>query len=270
MDLYTKTSAKTSMIFMKSFSTSFSFSSLLFPIPIRRDIANIYGLVRVADEIVDTYRQADSLEILDNLEKETYSSINRGYSANPIVHSFAQTARHYTIDKLLVKSFFASMRQDLKMNNHTKESIEKYIYGSAEVVGLMCLKVFCDGDEQLYNKLTPGARSLGSMYQKVNFLRDLSGDKLELGRTYFPGLEKGLTENSKKRIISDMRKELTNADEALDELPASAKKAVKLSRYYYGALLDKLDKTPAEQIMSSRIRISNIYKFWLMAKVLFQ
>lgn len=256
------------MIFLKSFSTSFSFSSALFPKSIRRHIANIYGLVRIADEIVDTYRGEDALEILNQLEEETYRAINRKYSSNPIVHSFAQTAIKYDIDRSLIKAFFSSMRADLRVVKHTEKSIDSYIYGSAEVIGLMCLNVFCEGDKNLYDQLAPAARSLGSVYQRVNFLRDLSPDIEDLGRTYFPEMKNGITESSKNKAIARIISDLEKANADLEKLPQSSRKAVRLSRDYYSALLAKLQKTPATEIMNRRIRINNLHKIWMLVKVL--
>lgn len=269
MDLYTQTSERSSKIFMKSFSTSFSFSSLLFPKETRQHIANIYGLVRIADEIVDTYMKSDSLEILNNLEEETYKSLKRKYSVNPIVHSFALTAVRFDIGKNLIKPFFDSMRDDITLKKHTEESISIYIYGSAEVIGLMCLKIFCDGDEKQYKDLSPGARALGSAYQKINFLRDLSSDSKDLGRTYFPQMKDGITNEAKNRVVAEMRTELSIAGSALTKLPQSAQKAVKLSKEYYSTLLDKLEKTDISEIMENRVRVNNAHKMWLFARVIF-
>lgn len=268
MELYTKTSQKASMIFLKSFSTSFSFSSLLFPVKMRQHIANIYGLVRIADEIVDTYRGPDSLEILNLLEEETYQALARGYSANPIVHSFVLSALQYDIDTKLIRAFFASMREDLTVFKHTSKSIDKYVYGSAEVIGLMCLKVFCEGNKKMYNELSESARSLGSVYQRVNFLRDLSNDIDGLGRIYFPEMKNGINEDSKNKAIERILSDLEKANANLDKLPQSSRKAVKLSRDYYSALLYKLQKTTVADIMNRRIRINNAHKIWMFVKVL--
>jgi len=269
MELYTQTSAKISDDLLRAYSTSFGFSSLLFPKRVRSHIANVYGLVRIADEIVDTYRGTDSLEILDNLENETYKSIKRQYSANPVVHSFALSAKEFNIEKSLIKAFFESMRTDLTKTNYNKKSYEQYIYGSAEVIGLMCLAIFCEGNKSEYDRLSGGAKRLGAAYQKINFLRDLASDSGELGRIYFPNVDiENFTENSKNEIIENINEDLNAADIALSELPTEYRKAVYLSRLYYGKLLSKINKTPAEKLKVERIRLNNLYKIILFMRVL--
>lgn len=269
MDLYNETSSKLSLKMLNMYSTSFGFSSQLFPKDTRKHIANIYGLVRIADEIVDTYMQKDSLEILNDLEKETLNALKRNYSSNPIVHAFAITAKKFNLEKNLIISFFYSMRMDLDTKTHTKTSYQKYIYGSAEVIGLMCLAVFTKGNKDFYKSLQNGAKKLGSAYQKINFLRDLSSDKNELGRIYFPDVNMEKFDNqAKKNIVEDINKDLKLADEAIKKLPSEYKRAVLLSRRYYGSLLNKISRVDAQELINNRIRINNFYKLYLMLRAL--
>lgn len=269
MDLYNATSSKLSLKMLTSYSTSFGFSSQLFPKEIRKHIANVYGLVRIADEIVDTYMQKDSLNILNDLEKETLHAMSRKYSANPIVHAFALTANQFEFDKSLVKSFFESMRMDLNTKTHSKASYDKYIYGSAEVIGLMCLAIFSRGNKNHYKELEHGAKRLGAAYQKINFLRDLASDNKDLGRIYFPKVDMNKFDNlAKEKIVQDIKKDLSTADEAIKKLADEYKRAVVLSRKYYGALLNKIAKTDSQVLLSERVRINNFYKFFLMFKAL--
>jgi phytoene/squalene synthetase len=217
--------------------------------------------VRIADEIVDSYHEKDAGTLLDELERDVYRALQLRYSANPIVHAFAQTAYEFGIEKSLVEPFFTSMRMDLTPQTYTKELYEIYIYGSAEVVGLMCLKVFCAGNDTLYKKLQSGARSLGAAYQKVNFLRDLASDSSELGRLYFPGYTLATFDEAAKRaVIADCRSDLQKATAVMNYLPKSAKRATELSSRYYTALLDELEKTPVDVIKQKRVRINNFRK----------
>ncbi len=264
MDIYDTTSMTLSQVLTLRYSTSFGMSSRLFPSNIRPHIYNIYGLVRIADEVVDTYAGKDMLGILDELERETTRAAKWGYSANPIVHAFALTARRFDFDDSLITAFFASMRMDINPPTYTKALYQTYIYGSAEVIGLMCLAVFCDGDKKKYAALSDGAQHLGAAYQKINFLRDLAADHDALGRLYFPGLTiKILDEAAKHEIIDDIIADINIAQTAISSLPAGSKQAVTLSLHYYGALLKKLTDTPIETIKHSRVRINNVYKLWL-------
>lgn len=187
MELYDSVSREINELITRRYSTSFGLSSTLFPRPLRTHIYAIYGLVRIADEIVDTYRGNDARELLDELETDTYRSIGSGYSANPVVHAYALTARTFGIERPVIEAFFSSMRMDITGYENTPENYERYIHGSAEAVGLMCLSAFVDGDTELYGELSGGASALGAAYQKINFLRDLASDTSELDRWYFPG-----------------------------------------------------------------------------------
>lgn len=270
MDLYSETALAMSRELTIRYSTSFSWATKFVSPDLRDDIYAIYGLVRIADEIVDSYGGEDTLALLDDLEKETYAAINRGYSTNPVVHAFQLTAKSYGITGTLIRPFFASMRTDINPpKNFSQKAYETYIHGSAEVVGLMCLKVFVLGDRQLYKTLQPGAIRLGAAFQKVNFLRDFAADSHELGRVYFPNVaNRWLSDAEKSAIIADIQTDFTAAKAYVSALPSNARVAVAISYVYYSALLDKLSHTPAEVICTKRIRISNLYKLWLMAKTI--
>jgi len=265
MDLYLATAQTSSRLFTNAYSSSFGLASRLFNKSIRPHIYNIYGLTRIADEIVDTYKGADAGKILDELEQETYRAMARCYSTNPIVHAFQATAQQFGIDKTLLQPFFASMRTDLTKRRFSQAEYQRYIHGSAEVVGLMCLRVFCNGNDAQYTQLAEGARRLGAAYQKVNFLRDLAADHNELQRCYFPGVTyEGFDEAAKQAIVADIRADFAVAAPTITDLPAGAKRAVRASYRYYLALLDKLAATPAATIKKRRIRISNARKLSLL------
>lgn len=268
MDLYNETTRAMSRELTKRYSTSFGWATKLVDIEIRDDVYAIYGLVRVADEIVDTYEGSDARELLDTLETETYDAIERGFSTNPVVHAFQLTANTYGISKTLIRPFFASMRVDIAPPKHfTQKAYETYIYGSAEVVGLMCLKVFVGGDAKQYSVLKTGASRLGSAFQKVNFLRDFAADSHHLGRVYFPNVtNKWLDEAEKAAIIADIQTDFLAAKPYISALPSNARTAVAVSFTYYSALLDKLVHTPASTICTKRVRISNVRKLWLLAR----
>lgn len=263
MELYTKTSYEAARLLTLRYSTSFGQSSKLFAPQIRDHIYAIYGLVRIADEIVDTYKGKDAAKLLKDFEAETFAALRSGYSTNPIIHAFVTTAKRYGINRDLLRPFFKSMRMDLKTQTFNAHLYAQYIYGSAEVIGLMCLKVFCD-DAALYKKLEPGAKALGAAYQKVNFLRDVAADYAERGRVYFPKVTfETFSEAQKKAIIRDITKDFTKAQPAVIALPKGARAAVSVSFAYYSELLRKLEKTPVETIKTTRIRVSTPKKMQL-------
>lgn len=265
MELYTESSYEISKLITNAYSTSFGGATKLFDASIRKHIYAIYGLVRIADEIVDTYKGKNKAELLDELEQSIQVSLKRNYSVNPIVHSFVITANTYGIDYSLIHPFFTSMRMDLSPVIYDKKSYQAYIYGSAEVVGLMCLKVFCENDQKRYKKLERGARALGAAYQKVNFLRDMAADFKDLGRTYFPNVNfETFDDAAKVKIISDIEKDFSLAKKATDALPENSKQAVRLSVIYYEALLKKLKKTKAAVIKQKRVRINDFSKIILL------
>ena len=205
--------------------------------------------------------------MLNELEAETYHALERGYSANPIVHAFQDTAHHFDITTVLLKPFFASMRTDLTAKTFTQQQYQDYIYGSAEVVGLMCLKVFCNGNQARYDHLQAGASKLGAAYQKVNFLRDIAQDHTDLGRMYFPGVQfEDFDEAQKTAIIEDIEADFAAALPYMRQLPKGAKSAVLASYRYYNALLIKLKQTPVQTIKTKRVRISNARKVALLLK----
>lgn len=267
MDLYASTSLQLAERLMKRYSTSFSLSSRLFHASIRPHIYAIYGLVRIADEIVDSYSGNDQSARIDELYFETERAIATGYSVNPIVQAYALTARKYGIGSDLLRPFFDSMKMDIEPVTFNRDLYNQYIYGSAEVVGLMCLRVFVEGDEDSYRTLADDARALGAAYQKVNFLRDMKEDHQELGRVYFPGVSYDtFSDLDKGLIIADIEKDFASAEQAIPRLPPKAQKAVRASVYYYGGLLRQLKSMSADDITSRRARISNWRKILLLMR----
>ena len=266
MELYTKTSYVLARRLTLDYSTSFGQSSKLFAKEIRNDIYAIYGLVRVADEIVDTYQGKNAGRLLKELEAHTMEALKTGFSPNPLVHAFATTAKRYGISRDLIRPFFKSMQMDLKPKTFTPHLYSIYIYGSAEVIGLMCLKVFTD-DRNEYKRLLPQARALGSAYQKVNFLRDMKSDFDERGRVYFPGISfDTFNERQKKEIIKDIKQDFAQAKPAIKQLPKNARTAVALSFEFYSELLKKLEHTPADKIKAGRVRLGGTKKLCILLK----
>ena len=268
MELYEKVAYEASRRLTLAYSTSFGKSTKLLDKIIRPHIYAIYGLVRIADEIVDVYRGDDQARLLKDLEAETYAAVKRGYSANPIVHAFAITARQYDISSSLIGPFFESMAMDITPPaSYTKKQYERYIYGSAEVVGLMCLRVFVDSDDEVCKSFEKGAKALGAAYQKVNFLRDMAADYQQLGRVYFPGVTfETFTEKQKMAIVQDCENDIKTALTVLYKLPPSSYRAVEMSLVYYRALLEKIATTPIAQLKQQRVRINDVQKLGLMAK----
>lgn len=253
----------------KSYSTSFSMATKMLSENIRSEIYNIYGFVRFADEIVDSFHDYNKEELLDQFEKDYYTGLEQGISLNPILNSFIHTVKRCNITDDLVSAFLKSMRADLSEIQYTTDQEYKdYIYGSADVVGLMCLKVFVKGDEKRYQELKEPAMRLGSAFQKVNFLRDLKDDFQELNRSYFPNVNFGnLDAAAKKTIIDDIEADFDFAyQNGILKLPVEAKFGVFMAYRYYRRLLKKLKKVPSEKIMDTRIRISNPMKINLLAR----
>jgi phytoene/squalene synthetase len=266
VEQYAKASYAASKLITNSYSTSFGMSIRLFEKSLRPHIYAIYGFVRIADEIVDTYNGTDQRDLLDNLELEAQDAIDTGYSTNPIVHAFAITVRMFNISDELIAPFFDSMRIDLSPQIFDQKLYETYIYGSAEVVGLMCLKVFLD-DEAKYYTLTQSAGKLGAAYQKVNFLRDIAADSKGLGRWYFPiGSATTFDETTKQAIIDDIQADFTAARLGIEQLPEGSRHAVSLSYSYYSQLLEKIQQTPAQELIQTRIRINNLSKSGLFLR----
>lgn len=259
--LYNDVSTKCSELITKSYSTSFSLGIYTLDKRIHKDIYNIYGFVRFADEIVDTFHDLDKEKYLNKFEEETFLSIKENFSANPVLHAFQLTVNRFNIDEKHIKAFLDSMRMDLSMKKFNREEYKKYIYGSAEVVGLMCLKVFCN-NEKTYNELEKYAISLGSAFQKVNFLRDIKSDYDERGRVYFPNVEfNTFTNEQKNDIEEDIEEEFNHALLGIKKLPTVARKGVYLSYNYYRELLNKIKNLDHKKIKSDRIRVSNFKKF---------
>ena len=265
-ELFDTVSRKGSEIITKEYSTSFSFGILFLNKSIRQPIYNIYGLVRVADEIVDTFHGYDQAAILDDFIEETKKAIDRKISTNPVLHAFQETYHKYGLEWRLVELFFNSMKMDLDKQFYDQQSYEDYILGSAEVVGLMCLKVFVNGDESMYRELKPFAMKLGSAFQKINFLRDVKQDFEDLGRTYFPNvnLMSELSEEEKSQIEDDIQREFEIALIGIRKLPKSSRGGVYLAYRYYLKLFYKIKRTPAKELIGKRIRIANSRKFYLM------
>tara|TARA_B100001057_G_scaffold452034_1_gene495622 strand:- start:5653 stop:6492 length:840 start_codon:yes stop_codon:yes gene_type:complete len=255
-----------SKVVTEKYSTSFSIATKLIDKSIRQDIYNIYGFVRIADEIVDSFHRYPKKQILDRLEKEVYLAINQKISINPILNSFQETVNKYKIDIELIEAFLRSMRWDLnKKSYNNKNDYEKYIYGSADSVGLMCLKIFVKGDNVLYGNLKNYAMALGSAFQKVNFLRDINIDYETLNRTYFPGVDVNkFDEKSKKNIIDEIENDFNIALKGVMLLPNEARFGVYTAYKYYIKLLEKLKKTPSLKIKDARIRVPNYEKAYIL------
>ena len=267
-ELFDKVSADCSRNVTKTYSTSFSLATRLLSENIRKDIYNIYGFVRFADEIVDSFHDYNKSELFNDFSIDLEKSLRNKIHLNPILNSFQHTFHKYKIDKDLVDAFMKSMRMDLtKKKYNTVEEYKEYIYGSADVVGLMCLKVFVQGNNELYMKLKNNAMKLGSAFQKVNFLRDLKADKENLNRTYFPNTKfDKLSELEKNEIINDIEDDFKMGLEGIKELPLDAKFGVFMAYRYYNQLLKKLKKTPATEIINRRIRVPNLKKIELLTR----
>lgn len=252
----------------KTYSTSFSLATRLLSQNIRRDIYNIYGFVRFADEIVDSFHDYDKKELFEDFSIDLDKALKNKIHLNPILNSFQHTFHKYDIDISLVDAFMKSMKMDLSKKKYsTVKEFKEYIYGSADVVGLMCLKVFVQGNQKLYLSLKESAMSLGSAFQKVNFLRDLKADKEDLNRSYFPNTSfKNLDEKDKDFIISDIENDFSKGLEGIKNLPIEAKFGVFMAYRYYNQLLKKLKKTPATEIINKRIRVPNLKKLELLTR----
>jgi phytoene/squalene synthetase len=266
--IFDKVSADCSKNVTNSYSTSFSLATKMLSKSIRQDIYNIYGFVRFADEIVDTFHDYNKKELLERFIDELNYSLKNKISSNPILNSFQNTVNKYNIDYKLISSFLKSMKMDLKKIKYNSEKeYKEYIYGSADVVGLMCLKVFLNGNEKYYQKLKPNAMALGSAFQKVNFLRDLNADFHELNRTYFPNLDfKNFNDDSKKLILNDIENDFRNALVGIQKLPNNSKFGVYAAYKYYKRLLKKLKKTSFIRIKNERIRVPNYQKVDVLAR----
>lgn len=265
--LFHEVSQDCSRITTEKYSTSFSSAIRLLHKDLRTPVFNIYGFVRFADEIVDSFHEYDKAVLLAEFKAATYDALNKGISMNPILHSFQLTVRQYKIDKELIDAFLYSMELDLNQRKYDRAGYEQYIYGSAEVVGLMCLFVFCDGDRQMYEQLKPHARSLGAAFQKVNFLRDLKADYEGLERVYFPGCDfRNFTVADKQAIEEDIQRDFNHAYEGILRLPMKSRFGVYVAYKYYLSLFKKIKKVRPQKIMEERIRIPDYGKMFILAK----
>jgi len=266
--LFDKVSNDCSISVTKAYSTSFSSAVKMLAPCIRQDIYNIYGFVRFADEIVDSFHDYDKEVLFNKFEKDLEDALIHKISLNPILNSFQHTVHKYDIPKDMIAAFMKSMRLDLSKNTYnTTEEYQEYIYGSADVVGLMCLKVFVKGNTKKYDELKESAMRLGSAFQKVNFLRDLKADFEDLSRTYFPNTDLNqLDEKSKQEIITDIEGDFEAAFKGIKSLPLEAKFGVYTAYRYYKKLLKKLQNTPSLEIKNTRIRVSDYQKVQLLAR----
>ncbi|NBW35404.1 MAG: phytoene/squalene synthase family protein [Cytophagia bacterium] len=263
--LFDKVSIRTSRMTTRAYSTSFSLGILCLKPEYRDPIYALYGWVRFADEIVDSFHDFDKKTLLERFRKETYQAIEEGISLNPILNSFQHTVNTYKIEKELTDTFLRSMEWDLSKTVYDEQGMKEYILGSAEVVGLMCLRVFCKGNDALYQQLKPAAMSLGSAFQKVNFLRDLKAD-FSMGRVYFPELELDhLNEENKQQIESSIQQDFDNALIGIKNLPKGARFGVYVAYVYYVSLFKKIQNSPSEIVLNNRIRVRNRHKIRLLA-----
>ncbi|WP_421875378.1 phytoene/squalene synthase family protein [Marinoscillum sp.] len=269
MDLFSETTLKCSKLITQHYSTSFTLGIKTLDKKYHLPIYAIYGFVRYADEIVDTFHGYDKEDLLNRFEADTYKAIEEKISLNPVLHSFQLIVNEYKIPLDLIDAFLHSMRMDLDNSAYTQEGYETYIYGSAEVVGLMCLRVFCEGKDESYQHLEPSAKRLGAAFQKVNFLRDLKSDFKDRGRVYFPGVNfEAFTEEDKRIIEEDIAADFEAALEGIKNLPKGAKAGVYLAYVYYLQLFKKIKNLPPTKILSERIRVPDQKKMLLLFKTL--
>ena len=265
IDLFRKVTQECSRIVTMRYSTSFSSAIKLLHKDLRKPIFNIYGFVRFADEIVDTFHDFDKPTLLEEFKKETFEAVARGISLNPILNSFQQSVNQYKIDHKLILAFFRSMESDLTKNQYDRQGYDEYIYGSAEVVGLMCLYVFCEGDKILYESLKPYAQALGAAFQKINFLRDIKADFQDLSRLYFPGCDfHNFTESDKLQIENDIEEDFQRAYAGIIRLPIKSRFGVYVAYKYYYSLFLKIKSTKPHHILQKRIRIASHYKLCII------
>lgn len=267
VDFFHKVSTDCSKAVTLNYSTSFSSAIRLLHTDLRGPIFNIYGFVRLADEIVDTFHQHDKQGLLQQCKEQTFDAIEKRISLNPILDAFQQAVNAFHIDHGLIHAFFRSMESDLTENAYDRQGYEEYIYGSAEVVGLMCLHVFCEGDKALYESLKGSARALGAAFQKVNFLRDIKADFTDLSRTYFPGCNfKNFTEKDKLEIEKDIEKDFRDAYEGILHLPMKSRFGVYVAYKYYYSLFRKIKSIEPAHIMQARVRIPNYHKAYIVLR----
>ncbi|WP_158827118.1 phytoene/squalene synthase family protein [Mucilaginibacter lacusdianchii] len=267
MNLFDETCFECSKIITRKYSTSFSTGIKAFDKRFRYPIYAVYGFVRYADEIVDTFHDYDKPKLMAAFRAETFVAIRQKISLNPVLQSFQQVVNQYGIEDELIDAFLRSMEMDLDKTTYDEGGYKDYIYGSAEVIGLMCLRIFCENNNALYQKLLPMARSLGAAFQKINFLRDVKADFEERGRTYFPSINfNQFTEEDKQEIEADIKKDFDDAFEGIKQLPKGTRLGVYIAYIYYRQLFKKISSTPANVIMQKRIRVSDTHKMALYCK----
>jgi phytoene synthase len=265
LDLYSKTCLECSELITQRYSTSFSMGIRAFERRYRPPIYAIYGFVRFADEIVDTFHDFPKKSLLDRFRQDTYLAIEEKISLNPVLQAFQETVNRYNIEMELIDAFLESMEMDLHHHAYENDLYQKYIYGSAEVVGLMCLRIFCDGDDAMYHRLVEPARALGAAFQKINFLRDIKSDFDDRGRVYFPGVDFTQFSNEEKhKIEADIRKDFDFAYTGIVQLPKGVRFGVYLAYVYYTNLFQSIMQVPAHQVMKKRIRVNDRRKMMLL------
>lgn len=267
MALFNQTALECSKLITEHYSTSFTLGIKTLDRRFHLPIYGIYGFVRYADEIVDTFFDYDQKTLFERFKKDTYLALEEGISLNPVLQSFQLVVKQYDIDYALIEAFLRSMEMDLYCQDYDAAGYEEYIYGSAEVVGLMCLKVFCEGDAAMYNRLKGPARKLGAAFQKVNFLRDLKSDYIDRGRVYFPGVD--FTEfslDAKRLIEEDIQRDFNEAYQGILNLPRGARMGVYLAYTYYLTLFKKIKQLPASRIQEARVRVPDSKKVALLAE----
>jgi phytoene/squalene synthetase len=263
--LYNTTCSECSRLITRRYSTSFSLGIRLFHNRFRGPIYGIYGFVRFADEIVDTFHNHDKEALLQRFREDTFRAIDEGISLNPVLHAFQEVVRRYGIERELIDAFLDSMEMDLSNNTYDTHRYQEYIYGSAEVVGLMCLRVFCEGDDARYESLKAPACRLGAAFQKINFLRDIRSDYDERGRVYFPGVDFRAFDNTAKQLIeADINEDFEAALEGIRRLPEGSRLGVYLAFKYYKQLFAKIKGAPAQRIAEERFRVSDKRKVYLL------
>lgn len=263
--IFDSVSFKSSKMVTNAYSTSFSMGIRMLSKKFHEPIYAIYGFVRFADEIVDSFHDYDKSALLEDFTNQTYAAIQQGISLNPILNSFQDTVRKYNIDNELIDTFLNSMEMDLYKNIYNEKQYKQYILGSAEVVGLMCLKVFVEGNQEMYDRLKDDAMALGSAFQKINFLRDLNADYVNLGRTYFPGVDlNNFTEIARQEVEEDIERDFMQGFNGIKRLPKSARFGVYMAYMYYYQLFSKIKSTPTSQLINQRVRIPNNKKYRLL------
>ncbi|RAK02107.1 phytoene/squalene synthetase [Larkinella arboricola] len=267
IELFNRTSVECSKLVTEHYSTSFTLGIKTLDRKFHYPIYAIYGFVRYADEIVDTFYDYDQKYLLEKFKADTYEALEQGISLNPILHAFQRVVKEYRIERKLIDSFLKSMEMDLYFNEYSENRYQEYIYGSAEVVGLMCLRVFCEGDMAMFDRLKEPARKLGAAFQKVNFLRDLKSDFVDRGRVYFPGVDfTDFSRDAKQLIEDDIQRDFDDAYVGIMNLPRGARMGVHLAYTYYRTLFNKIKQVPASRIQEERVRVPDMKKIALLAQ----